>query len=486
MKLSLSKRAKGIFSVISAVIINIICGSLHSWSGINGYYISYLKYSDSPTIEIKDGYFFMPIIIFTSMCFSPLVTIINEKKGIKIISLISIILILITNIALYYSTKISCVYGCMIFYGIINAMNYIPVIKNCLLYFPNKKGLINGLILFGYGTSSLIYNSIADYLINPEFHKINPSTGFFDKDITKNVKKYLKFFNLFNGTMSIISYSLLFEYKINDKDEKNMENKDLGEKDINNNDNLDNNDIIKNKKIEIIKISQNKEKYICEKGLEGEISVKEAFVQATKGKQLYELWTMSTILQIVSFTITNTYRSFAQQYLMEEHFLSNLTKTYSILNGISRLIWGYLFDKYSFKCLYSICIITQTIVSSLLFNSVYYPILFFFLLCVQSVVVSGKISLNVTMFTKIYGIKYFGFIYSISTAIGGFSHLLGPLIIEILVKKVDDYKKLFIGGSIGCLFSFIVLLYFSEEKFKYKINEKDDNEKELKEMLNKE
>ena len=77
MSFALSKKTKGIFSIISAIIINIVCGSLYSWSGINGYYISYLKYTDSPTVEIKDGYFFMSLITFTTMCFSPLITIIN-------------------------------------------------------------------------------------------------------------------------------------------------------------------------------------------------------------------------------------------------------------------------------------------------------------------------------------------------------------------------------------------------------------------------
>ena len=460
--MALSKRAKGVLSVISAIIINIICGSLYSWPGINGYYISYLKYSDSPSIEIKDGYFFMPLITFSTMCFSPLITIINEKKGIKIISFISTILIILTNLALYYSTNIYSVYGCMVLYGIINAMNYMPIIKNCLLYFPHKKGLINGLVLFGYGISSLIYNSIADYLINPDFHQINPSTGFFDKEISKKVIIYLKFFNIFNGIVSIISFLILFEYKKNDDT-----------------DNKDNNSNNNNENIE----SSNKSKENNEIE-EGGISVKEAFIQATKGIQLYQLWIMSTVLQIVSFTVSNTYRSFAQQCLMKEDFLSNLTKTYAILGGISRLIWGYLFDKFTFKCLYSICIITQAIVDSFLFNSIYYPILFFFLLCFQGIVVSGKISLNVTMFTKVYGIKYFGFIYSVSTGIGGFCHLLGPFIIKIVVKNVEDYKKLFIGGAIGCLISLIILFYFSEEQFKYKINE-DDNEKELKEVLNK-
>ena len=115
----------------------------------------------------------MPIITFTSMCFSPLVAIIDEKIGVKYISLISTIIIIITNIVLYHSTNIFYIYGYMVFYGLFNSMNYMPLIKNCLFYFPNKKGLINGFILFGYGTSSLIYNSIADYLINPTYKQID-------------------------------------------------------------------------------------------------------------------------------------------------------------------------------------------------------------------------------------------------------------------------------------------------------------------------
>ena len=82
---------------------------------------------------------------------------------------------------------------------------------------------------------------------------------------------------------------------------------------------------------------------------------------------------------------------------------------------------------------------------------------------------------------KVYGIKYFGLIYTVSTALGSFCHLLGPFIIKIIVKKVVDYKKLFIGSSIGCLICLVILVNFSEEKFKYKINE-EEKEKELKDV----
>ena len=449
MAFSLSQKSKGISSVISAIIINIVCGSLYSWSGINGYYISYLKNTDSPNVEIKDGYFFMPIITFTSMCFSPLVAVVEEKIGVKYISLVSTIIIITTNIFLYHSTNIFYIYGYMILYGLFNSMNYMPLIKNCLFYFPNKKGLINGFILFGYGTSSLIYNSIADYLINPNYRQINSNTGFFDKEISNNVKKYLMFFNLFNGALSVIGFLILFEYKENDAKNNNEGNDNAGYTNL--------------------KENLNDEKK------ESNFSVKDAFYQAIKGIQLYQLWIMSTFLQIVSFTITNTFRSFGEQCLMPEYFLSNLTKTYSILNGLSRLIWGFLFDKFSFKYLYSVCMITQVFVSSFIFFSVKYKFLFFLLLCLQSIVVSGKISLNITMFTKVYGIKHFSFIYSISTAVGGFCHLLSPIIIKIVVKNLNDYEKLFIGGGICCVILEIILINFSEEPFKYKMNG-DDNE----------
>ena len=447
-----SKNTKGILSIIASVIMNIICGSLYSWAGINGYFISYLKYKDSPSVEIKDGYFFSSIITFTSMCFSPLMTILDEKVGLKIISLLSTILVVLTNFLLYNSTNIYYVYGCMVLFGIINAMNYMPLIKNCLLYFPHKKGLINGFVLFGYGTSSLIYNSFADYLINPTYQKINPSTGFFDKDVALNVKRYLLFFSLFNSFVAIISFLFQFEYKKEKNEERNLK-EDLKLKNV-------------------IKESEDDEL---------SISLKEAFFQAIKGKQLYQLWLMSTILQVVSFTIASTYRSFAQQCFVDEHLLSILTKTYSILSGLSRLIWGILFDKFSFKCLYSICIITQTIVDSVLFYSVNYPYIFFFLLCFQGVVISGKISLNMTMFIKVYGIKYFGFIYSVFTAIGSFTHLLGPFIIKIVIKATNDYKKLYIGGAFCSGFALIILFCFSDKKFEYKI---EDKGKELEEKLN--
>ena len=107
--------------------------------------------------------------------------------------------------------------------------------------------------------------------------------------------------------MAVISFLLLFEYKGNIKNDKENNVQKNGSEKYENS---------KDKNIVLLEILNDKEKEEEEEG----ISVKEAFIQATKGVQIYQLWVMSTILQIVSFTITNTYRSFAQQCLMEEIF----------------------------------------------------------------------------------------------------------------------------------------------------------------------
>ena len=85
------------------------------------------------------------------------------------------------------------------------------------------------------------------------------------------------------------------------------------------------------------------------------------------------------------------------------------------------------------------------------------------------------------MFIKVYGIKYFGFIYTVFTAFGSFTHLLGPFIIKIVVKNIEDYKILYIGGGLCSLLALFILFCFSEKKFEYEIKNTD---KELEEKLN--
>ena len=176
------EKYKGISSVIGAVIIDLVLGSVYTWSNINSYFVSYLKYHDTPSIELVDGYFLMPIIAFVSNIATYFGPKIDSKIGIKKCLMLTLVMVTLSHIILLYTTKLSFVYFAMIVFGIAIGFSYMGVMKNAWLYFPESKGLISGIILFGYGLSALIFTWISDSIVNPTYQKVE-SNGFFAQEI---------------------------------------------------------------------------------------------------------------------------------------------------------------------------------------------------------------------------------------------------------------------------------------------------------------
>ena len=89
----------------------------------------------------------------------------------------------------------------------------LSVIKNCWMYFPNYKGLVNGIIIGGLGLSSSALTPIADYIIiNPE-KKEPAEDGIYEKEVSDNLKKYLYFILILFGVLGILAVALTFKYE---------------------------------------------------------------------------------------------------------------------------------------------------------------------------------------------------------------------------------------------------------------------------------
>lgn len=83
------------------------------------------------------------------------------------------------------------------------------------MYFPKNKGLITGIILVGIGGSSLIFTWIADSIINPNFIKTDPSTGFFPREVSERFYKYIFILTILIGILAVISFLMIFDqYKV--------------------------------------------------------------------------------------------------------------------------------------------------------------------------------------------------------------------------------------------------------------------------------
>ena len=164
--------------------------------------------------------------------------------------------------------------------------------------------------------------------------------------------------------------------------------------------------------------------------------------------------------------------------LIDEKLLSVLSKIFALLNGSGRLFWGILFDRFSFKCLYSLIVITEIAISATLYYAVKIPYLYLVLVSIQSLVLAGNVSLLVPLYPKIFGMKYSTIIFAVACLISGTNSLVTPTLSKLILHNNEDYRTLFWVGTGFALISFTILLFFKEKKFKF-IPDKDEKEKEL-------
>ena len=100
-------------------------------------------------------------------------------------------------------------------FGMGDGIANLSLIKNCWKYFPNNAGLVNGIIIGGLGISSCVLTPIADYLIiNPK--KIEPTDGFYDKNVADNLLKYLYFILILFIVLGVVAVTLTFKYEEED------------------------------------------------------------------------------------------------------------------------------------------------------------------------------------------------------------------------------------------------------------------------------
>jgi len=124
-------------------------------------------------------------------------------------------------------------------FGIGISINNLIITKNCWKYFPDNKGIVNGVIMSASGISTTFLTPIADYLIiNPE-KKETDLDGLYPIEIANRLPKYIYALLGIFFVIGTISYLSTFNYdkidnieNINEdsKEEKIVEDSIVGEK----------------------------------------------------------------------------------------------------------------------------------------------------------------------------------------------------------------------------------------------------------------
>lgn len=468
MSIILDNKKKGILALISAILINLLTGNLFSFANFIPYYKSFLYYRHGNIEKVSDSqlYYVAPVGIFIHNTLPSVTGFLDKILGTRILCIIGSISLLISQLLIYnfidyYIILIS--YG---LFGLCGSLTYFQSLKNCWKYFPDKKGLISGIIFSSFGLSAFIFTSIGDYIIDTKDD--NKSKEEYAKEISEKFLIYIKVFIICIIVMGTLSCILCFPFeeessKENERSENNEINKDLSETDNGNYENNENHYSVEMK-------------YDTKKEEVDDLTLKDSLLS----RDFFLCLTVAGCTLIFGFLLTNTYRNFGKIKLDSyEKALKYLSKAFTLLNTFSRLAWGFIFDKIGFKILYFIVCINQLICGGFIYLSSDNIVQYFIIVCFGVLSYAGHIILFPNLIHHKFGVDNSVVILGICGIFAGISALIGP-ILTTNIKEAKDYLIAYLLGVAPTAVSLLITCFIKDEKLqKNKISKLVDEEHAL-------
>ncbi len=434
-----SHKKKFIFSLISSILYQMGSSIVTTIGSFCVYFVSYIYYKDS-WVNMQYGNINGPIILLLLSSFSPLSGVIEKKIGPKLTLILSSSIVECCLILFYFQRNLWIFYGLSICIGIGSGLSAGVPIKNSCRYYPNKKGVINSVIICLGGLVSSLYSFIGEKIINPDKKGIiNKKTNpFYPEEVANNANKFFIFAMIVFPVINLLSLFFFYIFV------PNNDNKDsiLVEKKGKENNNTNTKEIVKT----------------------------------------YRFWRNIMIIGLMpfwTFFLMSTYRAYAPMIGVDRNLVSYLNMIILGLNSITGLIWAFIFDKFGFqiiiKIMSGICIILSIYFIIFIDDSILYVIGLIANTAVSRVGIMSVFNPHIMQVFEFRNYLIIGGFARLFNQLSCFIAALTSVLLSLKFKTGTDLQTPYrIIASIGLVLSIIglVLSFFeNDQKFEFQTNE---------------
>ena len=142
---------------------------------------------------------------------------------------------------------------------------------------------------------------------------------------------------------------------------------------------------------------------------------------------------------------------------------------FGVVNGICRIFWGILLDKFGFKILMNIIAIIEIISSSLIYYAVENDFFYILIVLLIATCLGGNFVCIIPLYTQIYGMDAGPRMFALTAAIIGILQFCGPLLVKFFLSEKKDYLIAFLIYGTFCVIKLVVLGFF-DDKEKIKVH----------------
>jgi len=169
-------------ALIGGFCLHLTLGTLYCFGNLNTYITSYLRKNVHEGISYNDMVWVPTLATVSQGLMMTFSGHLEERIGVQFTialgCLVMVSGVLLTAFTVQFSVVLTVItYGCM--FGAGTALAYAPPLGVAMKWFPRSKGLVNGVIVGGFGLGAFIFNQIQTAYLNPHNHKLDDHGEFF-------------------------------------------------------------------------------------------------------------------------------------------------------------------------------------------------------------------------------------------------------------------------------------------------------------------
>lgn len=373
--LSPAQKWDGTMALIGGFSLHLTLGTLYCFGNLNTYMCSYLRRYVHPGIGYSDMIWIPALATVGQGTFMTFSGYLEERIGVRftILTGASIMTagVYFTYFAIQFSVFLTVItYGFM--FGLGTALSYAPPMGVAMRWFPRHKGLVNGVIVGGFGLGAFVFNQIQSSYLNPSNKALDPDGYFSDEAILNRVPSVFLLLGSIYGVIQLLAIFLI--NSPNRTEEASMVPLVVSAMDN------DDDDCIFGEDEELLQATdelnqsaQSMSSVNLSLSSNSSANFSEDSDNLRPGQVLRtsEFWILwATFLcntQAISY-INTMYKAYGQSFINDDHFLAFVGAFAAIFNASGRIFWGHLSDNFGHR----VCIMVSTMGLAILFSTLYF------------------------------------------------------------------------------------------------------------------
>ncbi|XP_072034077.1 apicoplast pyruvate carrier 1-like [Amphiura filiformis] len=407
-------RWRGWLAVLGGVLIHLTLGTIYTYGNMSPYIMSYVRTNtDSGDVRYQQSTLIFALTIFGQGLAMPFGGLLEKKLGPRLTTLLGSWLmscgVMLSCLSVQNSYALLVLtYGFM--FGVGVGIAYISPLVCAMKWMPERKGLINGFVVGGFGGGAFIFDQVQTAYINP--HNLTPNVTlpnhpgekyFGQEEILAKVPSCFLLIGGIYALIQLIGVLLLAEPP-----------EDFGITEAS--------ELVKSSVQAADTVSTDSGAgYVMEPQTipDSELDSKSSGLnlsprELVKTRAFWTLWFAFLFQGQGQLFVSTLYKAFGQSFIKDDSFLAIVGAFSALFNAGGRLFWGALADMFSFRAaMLTLCSTFAVLMLTFMATPDGGNAMFFIWVCALFFTFGGNFSLFPTATARAFGTEHVGTNYGL-------------------------------------------------------------------------